>query len=58
MYNYWRSTLSLKWREALTKQLIDKYYSNRTFYVLETTREIGIYIINFHHHHYYYYYYY
>lgn len=40
MYNYWRSALALKWREALTRQLVDKYYANRTFYVLETTREI------------------
>ena len=40
MYNYWRSALALKWREALTRQIVDKYYASRTFYVLETTREI------------------
>ena len=39
-YRFTREKLSLYWREALTKRVLDKYYSDRTFYVMETLKEI------------------
>ena len=39
-YRFMREKLSLYWREALTKSVLDKYYSDRTFYVMETLKEI------------------
>jgi len=38
-YRYTREKLSLYWREALTSKVLEKYYSNRTFYTLETLRD-------------------
>lgn len=40
MYTYLRAKLALDWREALTASVMEKYYSNRTYYVMETLREI------------------
>jgi putative ATP-binding cassette transporter len=39
-YRYNREKLSLYWREGMTKKVMEQYYSNRTFYVLETLRDI------------------
>ena len=39
-YRFLREKLSLYWREALTAEVLDKYYSYRTFYQIETLREI------------------
>lgn len=39
-YRYTRERLSIYWREALTADVLDKYYSNRTYYILETVRDI------------------
>jgi len=39
-YRYTRERLSIYWREALTADVLDKYYSNRTYYILETLRDI------------------
>jgi ABC-type uncharacterized transport system fused permease/ATPase subunit len=40
LYRFTREKLSLYWREALTKKVLDKYYANRTFYVMETLKNI------------------
>jgi len=40
MYDFWKRSLALNWREALSKKMIDKYYENKTFFILETTRDI------------------
>ena len=39
-YRYNREKLSIYWRDGLTKKVLEQYYSNRTFYVLETLRDI------------------
>jgi ABC-type uncharacterized transport system fused permease/ATPase subunit len=39
-YRFLREKLSLYWREALTAKVLDKYYAYRTFYQVETLREI------------------
>jgi len=39
-YRFLREKLSLYWREALTNRVLDKYYANRTFYVMETLHEV------------------
>lgn len=39
-YRFIREKLSIYWREALTAKVLDKYYSNRSFYILETLREV------------------
>jgi vitamin B12/bleomycin/antimicrobial peptide transport system ATP-binding/permease protein len=39
-YRFLREKLSLYWREALTAKVLDKYYAYRTFYQIETLREI------------------
>lgn len=39
-YRYNREQLSLYWREGLTKKVLEQYYANRTFYVLETLHDI------------------
>jgi len=38
-YRFYREKLSLYWREALTKRVLNQYYSNKTFYILETLRD-------------------
>lgn len=39
-YRFLREKLSLYWREALTSKMLDKYYADRTYYVMEMMREI------------------
>ena len=39
-YRFLREKLSLYWREALTAKVLDKYYAYRTYYQIETLREI------------------
>lgn len=39
-YRFVREKLSLYWREALTAQALEQYYSNRTYYIMETLREV------------------
>ena len=39
-YRFLREKLSLYWREALTTRVLDQYYDNRTFYVMEILQEI------------------
>lgn len=39
-YRFLREKLSVYWREALTSKVLEKYYSNRTFYVMETLHNI------------------
>lgn len=39
-YRFIREKLSIYWREALTAKVLDKYYSNRTFYIIETLKEV------------------
>jgi putative ATP-binding cassette transporter len=39
-YRFLREKLSLYWREALTGKVLDDYYSSRTFYQIETLRDI------------------
>lgn len=40
LYRFTREKLSIVWREALTTRVLEKYYSNRTFYVIETLKNI------------------
>jgi putative ATP-binding cassette transporter len=39
-YRFLREKLSLYWREALTEKVLDRYYSYRIFYQLETLRDV------------------
>jgi ABC-type uncharacterized transport system fused permease/ATPase subunit len=39
-YRFVREKLSLYWREALTARVLDKYYANRTYYILETAKDL------------------
>ena len=39
-YRYLRDQLSLTWREGLTKLILNKYYSNNIFYIIETKKDI------------------
>jgi vitamin B12/bleomycin/antimicrobial peptide transport system ATP-binding/permease protein len=40
MYNYLRLKLALYWRKELTARVLDLYYANRTFYVIECCKDI------------------
>ena len=40
IYNYLRLKLALYWRKELTRRVLDKYYANRTFYIMECCRDI------------------
>jgi putative ATP-binding cassette transporter len=40
IYNYLRLRLALYWRKALTLRVLDKYYANRNFYVIECCHDI------------------
>lgn len=40
LYDFWKRTLALRWRESLTKRIVNRYYENRTYFILETTRDI------------------
>ena len=39
-YRFLREKLSLYWREALTGRILERYYSNRNYYVIECLREV------------------
>ena len=39
-YRFLRERLSLYWREALTRRVLDQYYADRTFFIIETLREV------------------
>eukprot|EP01038_Epipyxis_sp_PR26KG_P014535 gene14535-19517_t len=39
-YRFSRAKLSIYWREALTAKVLDKYYSNRTFYIMEILKDV------------------
>lgn len=39
-YRFLREKLSLYWREALTTRVLEQYYGNRTYFVIETLRDI------------------
>lgn len=39
-YRYLREKLSLYWREALTAKVLENYYTNNTFFILETLRDL------------------
>ena len=39
-YNYLRLKLALYWRKELTARVLDLYYANRTFYVIECCKDI------------------
>jgi putative ATP-binding cassette transporter len=40
LYNYLRLKLALYWRKELTARVLDKYYANRTFYIIECCKDI------------------
>ena len=40
LYNYLRLKLALYWRKELTARVLDKYYANRTYYIIECCRDI------------------
>lgn len=39
-YRFLREKISLSWREGLTNMVLDQYYANRTYYIIETMKEI------------------
>jgi len=39
-FRFVREKLSLTWREGLTERVIDQYYSNKRFYMIETLKDI------------------
>jgi len=39
-FRFLREKLSLYWREALTRRVLDQYYADRTFFVIETLRNV------------------
>ena len=40
LYDYLRLKLALYWRKELTARVLDKYYANRTYYIIECCRDI------------------
>lgn len=40
LYRFQREKLALKWREWMTQRVMGRYYSSRTYYVLEASKEI------------------
>ena len=40
LYDYLRQKLALYWRKELTARVLDKYYANRTYYIIECCRDI------------------
>ena len=40
LYHYLRLRLALYWRTELTARVLDKYYANRTFYIIECCKDI------------------
>ena len=39
-YRFFREKLSLYWREALTGRILERYYSQRNYYVIECMKEV------------------
>ena len=39
-YEYLLRKLALYWRKELTKRVLDKYYANRTYYIIECCKDI------------------
>lgn len=40
LYHHLRLRLALYWRKELTGRVLDKYYANRTFYIMECCKDI------------------
>lgn len=40
LYNYLRLKLALYWRKELTARVLDLYYANRTYYIIECCKDI------------------
>ena len=40
LYQYLLKKLALYWRKELTKRVLDKYYANRTYYIVECCKDI------------------
>jgi ABC-type uncharacterized transport system fused permease/ATPase subunit len=40
LYHFLRLRLALYWRKELTARVLDKYYANRTYYVIECCKDI------------------
>lgn len=40
LYNYLRLKLAIYWRKELTARVLDKYYANRTYYIIECSKDI------------------
>jgi ABC-type uncharacterized transport system fused permease/ATPase subunit len=40
VYTYLRLKLALYWRKELTARVLDKYYANRTYYIIECCKDI------------------
>ena len=40
VYNYLRLKLALYWRRELTARVLEKYYANRTYYIIECCRDV------------------
>ena len=40
LYHYLRLRLALYWRKELTARVLDKYYANRTYYIMECCKDI------------------
>lgn len=40
IYNYLRQKLAIYWRNELTARVLDKYYANRTYYIIECCKDI------------------
>jgi vitamin B12/bleomycin/antimicrobial peptide transport system ATP-binding/permease protein len=40
LYQYLRQRLALHWRKKLTLRVLDKYYGDRTFYIIECCKDI------------------
>lgn len=40
LYHYLRLRLALYWRTELTARVLDKYYANRTYYIIECCKDI------------------
>ena len=40
LYDYTRQKLALYWRKELTARVLDKYYANRTYYIIECCRDV------------------
>ena len=39
-YTYMRANLALRWRKGFTQRVLDMYYANKQFYILEMSRNV------------------